>query len=191
MTKRTRAATYRQAAESADLLIRLVTAADAAALAAYHSRNAAHFLPWEPQREPGYYSALALERRLQTVVQMQAKGQFAVFIGLEQGQVVGHCTLSQIVYGAFRAACIGYAIDKAWEGTGTMRRICERSIDHAFSTLQLNRLMASHMPANTRSAGLLMRLGFEREGYARRYLKINGRWEDHVMTALLKPLDND
>ncbi|MDQ1883749.1 30S ribosomal protein S5 alanine N-acetyltransferase, partial [Aeromonas salmonicida] len=26
---------------------------------------------------------------------------------------------------------------------------------------------------------------FEREGYARDYLMINGRWEDHILTALL------
>ncbi|MGN7512099.1 hypothetical protein [Aeromonas salmonicida] len=35
------------------------------------------------------------------------------------------------------------------------------------------------------SAALLERLGFEREGYARDYLMINGRWEDHILTALL------
>lgn len=43
------------------------------------------------------------------------------------------------------------------------------------------------MPANRRSGALLARLGFEQEGYARDYLMINGRWEDHVLTALLNP----
>ncbi|KTA85439.1 hypothetical protein [Aeromonas salmonicida] len=37
------------------------------------------------------------------------------------------------------------------------------------------------------SAALLEHLGFEREGYARDYLMINGRWEDHILTALLNP----
>jgi ribosomal-protein-alanine N-acetyltransferase len=45
--------------------------------------------------------------------------------------------------------------------------------------------MANYMPANERSGKLLSRLGFEREGLAKRYLYINGRWEDHVLTALL------
>ncbi|KFN17466.1 hypothetical protein JM66_20365 [Aeromonas bestiarum] len=39
-----------------------------------------------------------------------------------------------------------------------------------------------------RSGALLERLGFEREGLARDYLMINGRWEDHVLTARLNPV---
>jgi len=41
------------------------------------------------------------------------------------------------------------------------------------------------MPKNTRSANLLKTLGFEQEGYAKNYLLINGRWEDHVLNALI------
>jgi len=32
---------------------------------------------------------------------------------------------------------------------------------------------------------LVRRLGFRKEGVARRYLKINGAWEDHVHMTLL------
>ena len=49
--------------------------------------------------------------------------------------------------------------------------------------------MANHLPRNERSARLLARLGFEREGYARRYLQIAGVWEDHVLTALSRADD--
>jgi ribosomal-protein-alanine N-acetyltransferase len=31
----------------------------------------------------------------------------------------------------------------------------------------------------------LGRLGFEKEGLARKYLKIDGRWEDHLLTSLI------
>jgi ribosomal-protein-alanine N-acetyltransferase len=47
--------------------------------------------------------------------------------------------------------------------------------------------MANHMPTNTRSDKLLRLLGFEREGYARAYLKISGHWEDMVLNALINP----
>ena len=47
--------------------------------------------------------------------------------------------------------------------------------------------MACYMPANQRSGALLERLGFEREGFARAYLMINGRWEDHILTSLINP----
>jgi ribosomal-protein-alanine N-acetyltransferase len=48
--------------------------------------------------------------------------------------------------------------------------------------------MANYMPGNERSARLLERLGFEREGYAKAYLNIAGRWQDHVLTALVNSL---
>jgi ribosomal-protein-alanine N-acetyltransferase len=54
-----------------------------------------------------------------------------------------------------------------------------------FDTQNLHRIMANYIPGNERSARLLERLGFEREGYAKAYLNIAGRWQDHVMTALV------
>jgi len=45
--------------------------------------------------------------------------------------------------------------------------------------------MAGYLPHNERSGKLLDRLGFEKEGLARKYLKINGRWEDHLLTSLI------
>lgn len=47
--------------------------------------------------------------------------------------------------------------------------------------------MANYMPHNQRSGNLLRRLGFVVEGYARDYLLINGRWEDHIQTSLINP----
>jgi hypothetical protein len=35
------------------------------------------------------------------------------------------------------------------------------------------------------SIHLLESVGFQRDGYARAYLRINGRWQDHVLFALL------
>jgi ribosomal-protein-alanine N-acetyltransferase len=43
------------------------------------------------------------------------------------------------------------------------------------------------MPSNERSAAVLKRCGFKVEGHATAYLLINGRWEDHVLTAITNP----
>jgi ribosomal-protein-alanine N-acetyltransferase len=56
-----------------------------------------------------------------------------------------------------------------------------------FNQLQLHRVMATYMTANQRSAALLKRLGFEKEGYAKSYMNISGTWEDHILTALVNP----
>jgi ribosomal-protein-alanine N-acetyltransferase len=60
-------------------------------------------------------------------------------------------------------------------------------VAHAFGALGLHRMMASYMPRNRRSGTVLRRAGFVVEGYARAYLMINGRWEDHLMTAIVNP----
>jgi ribosomal-protein-alanine N-acetyltransferase len=46
---------------------------------------------------------------------------------------------------------------------------------------------ASYMPRNARSGRVLERCGFRIEGTAISYLRIDGRWEDHVLTALINP----
>ena len=67
-----------------------------------------------------------------------------------------------------------------------MRELLHAALGWAFDGLQLHRVMAAYLPRNERSARLLQALGFEREGYAKRYLRIAGVWEDHVLTARLR-----
>jgi ribosomal-protein-alanine N-acetyltransferase len=59
-------------------------------------------------------------------------------------------------------------------------------VDHGFRKLKLHRLEANIQPANTDSIALVKRLGFKREGYSPRYLKIGGRWQDHERWAVLR-----
>ncbi len=40
-------------------------------------------------------------------------------------------------------------------------------------------------PVNEPSIGVLERAGYLREGLARRYLKINGAWQDHYLYAAI------
>jgi ribosomal-protein-alanine N-acetyltransferase len=59
--------------------------------------------------------------------------------------------------------------------------------DYAFGPLGLHRIQANHLPENHRSASVLRRVGFGVEGLARELVLIEGRWRDHVLTALLAP----
>lgn len=167
--------------------VRLVRQRDVEPLADYYSANAEHFKPWEPIRELGYYDRKILLARLADYEKQHASGAAAHFIGLADGAVIAHCSLTNIIYGPFRACFMGYGVAKPHEGTGVMTSVCETVIDHAFTTLELNRIMANYMPDNRRSARLLEKLGFSREGFARKYLRINGQWEDHVLTSLINP----
>lgn len=167
--------------------IRLVTKADAALLAEYYLGNAEHFRPWEPLRDPCYYSEASLLVRLNEYEEQQTKGSAAHFIGTVDGHVIAHCSLTSILYGPFRACFIGYGVAFDYQGSGAMTLLCQTAINYAFVELQLNRVMANYMPLNRRSGNLLTKLGFSEEGFAKRYLNINGKWEDHVLTSLINP----
>jgi ribosomal-protein-alanine N-acetyltransferase len=103
----------------------------------------------------------------------------------ETGAVVAGCNFTNIVRGIFQACHLGYSVDHAWQGKGLMFEVAQAGIAYMFDNQGLHRIMANHMPANVRSEKLLRRLGFEREGFARAYLKINGQWQDHVLNALV------
>lgn len=64
-----------------------------------------------------------------------------------------------------------------------MARAVARVVAHAFDALGMHRVMANYVPDNARSARLLERLGFEKEGIAKKYLFIAGEWRDHVLTS--------
>ncbi len=169
------------------MIIRLSSTDDAGLLADYYRANAGHFGRWEPIRPQGYYDEVTIRLRYVAYEQQQLNGAAAYFIGVRDGHVIAHCSLTNIIYGPFRAGFIGYGVSQALEGTGCMRQLCQAVIKHAFEVLELNRVMANYMPANKRSGFLLQKLGFTEEGYAKKYLKINGRWEDHILTALVNP----
>ena len=63
----------------------------------------------------------------------------------------------------------------------------EAAIPFVFNKMRIHRINANYLPRNERSGGLLRRLGFTVEGYARDYLYINGRWEDHILTSCTNP----
>ncbi len=157
----------------------------------YYRRNAAHLEPWEPTRGEEFLTEAWWREQLQANIAdfRSGRSERLVLIPRDDPErpIVGAANLSNIVRGAFQACHLGYSIDAKLEGQGYMREALERLIQHVFEDLGLHRIMANHLPENERSAGLLARLGFEREGLARKYLYINGAWRDHVLTALIRP----
>ena len=81
---------------------------------------------------------------------------------------------------------LGYYAFTPFAGTGLMFEGLRIVIRRAFRELGLHRLEANIQRNNVRSIALVVKLGFEREGTARRFLKIGNRWRDHERWALLK-----
>jgi ribosomal-protein-alanine N-acetyltransferase len=99
--------------------------------------------------------------------------------------LVGVFNFSEIVRGAFQSTYLGYYAFEPHAGNGYMAEGLALALDVAYRKLRLHRVEVNVQPANKRSLALVERLGFSREGYSRRYVKIAGRWRDHVRFAML------
>lgn len=101
------------------------------------------------------------------------------------GAIIGVVNLSQIFYGPFQNAYMGYYGGQPTAERGLMTEGVGLVLDYAFGPLALHRVEANIQPENTRSIALVRRLGFTREGYSPRYLFIAGAWRDHERWAML------
>lgn len=171
--------------------VSLITRHDAQALYAYHKRNADHLRPWEPLRDLNYHTLASWTVRAADQEACIQAGTAYHFAMKDKDQIIGLCNFTGVQRGAFQACYLGYSLDAEHQGRGVMTKGLGRAIDHIFNTVGLNRIMANDMPTNARSGKLLMRLGFEKEDEARRYLKIAGVWADHILTLLINPQIGD
>lgn len=106
-------------------------------------------------------------------------------IRADSDALVGAINVNEIVRYAFQSAYLGYYAFAPHAGQGLMREGLKLVVDRSFGDLGLHRLEANIQPTNARSIALVRSLGFRKEGFSTRYLKIGGRWRDHERWALL------
>ena len=144
--------------------------------------------PWEPIWPNDDLTRSAYRRRVRrNEHEIEVDEAYSLFLFREQDDVLmGGLTLGQIRRGVAQAATLGYWMGAPYAGKGYMTRAVRAATSYAFSTLRLHRIEAACIPTNAPSMRLMEKAGFQKEGYARSYLRINGQWEDHVLYALLE-----
>jgi ribosomal-protein-alanine N-acetyltransferase len=168
-----------RASEDRRVVLRPIRAADEAEyLERVHASRRLH-RPWA-------YLADRPEAFRELLIRAAAPSE-EVFLICRQadGAIVGVATLSQIFHGNFRNAYLGYSAFEPFAGRGYMTDGLRLVLREAFGRLGLHRVEANIQPENERSIALAERVGFRREGYSPRYLKIGGRWRDHIRYAIL------
>ncbi len=163
------------------------------ALGDYHqwamlrSESRGFLAPWEPMWPADELSRVAFRRRIRRYQREIREGTgYPFFVFSPDGEILlGGLTLSHIQRGVTQSCSLGYWMGARYAGMGFMTAAARAAVRFAFANLHLHRVEAACLPHNGASIHLLEKVGFAREGYARRYLCIDGRWQDHLLFGLV------
>lgn len=161
--------------------VRLAEVEDADEQAALLVANRAFLEPWEPSRSDSWYTAKHQRERLAESLARRADGLEYPGVIMVDDRMAGRVNLNNIVQGAFRSADLGYWVGQSDTGHGVATAAVGAILTIAFDELGLHRVQAGTLLHNGASQRVLERNGFTRIGVAPDYLKIAGRWQDHVL----------
>jgi [ribosomal protein S5]-alanine N-acetyltransferase len=177
------------------VILRPLAAGDFEAWSEVRQRCRDWLLKWEPRPLPGHPDAT--EDRRAFAARCGARDRerqlgtgfgFGIFVG---HRFAGEINLSSIQRGPFQNAYIGYWMDQALAGNGYTPEAVVLILRFAFEELGLHRVQIAIIPRNKPSRRVVEKLNLRDEGVARRYLEINGAWEDHIRFAITAEEWND
>jgi ribosomal-protein-alanine N-acetyltransferase len=156
--------------------------------AALREESRDFLIPWEPTWPDDDLTRAAFRRRLRRYYRdIREDEAYPFFIFRSRGDVLaGGLTMSHVRRGVTQSCSLGYWVGKSHSRQGLMSASVAAVVGFAFDTLRLHRIEAACLPDNVASIRLLEKAGFSREGVARRYLRINDAWRDHLLFALLE-----
>ena len=160
---------------------------DWAQWAALREASRDFLVPWEPSWPIDSLTRSAWQRRLRRQYEEwhHDLGYSLLIFSAADHALLGGISLSNVRRGVSRTAAMGYWIGQPHARKGYTSEAAALLLTYAFETLSLHRIEAGCVPGNMASRSLLKKLQFREEGYARDYLRINGKWEDHVLFGML------
>ena len=169
-------------------VLRTPARGDFEAWAALRSESRGFLVPFEPSWPADAVSRVGYRRRLRRYAQdwNTDQGYSFLLFRREDGALLGGISLSNVRRGVAESASLGYWIGKIHARQGYMTEGLRLVLSFAFERLRLYRVEAACLPHNAASRKLLLKSGFREEGYARQYLSIDGKWQDHVLFGLLR-----
>ncbi|MGJ8529761.1 GNAT family N-acetyltransferase [Maritalea sp.] len=172
------------------LLLRVPTLADYEQWRALRENSRAYLVPYEPTWSDVELAQSSFRERVRRaereVMEEKAFAFFIHDISGDQPVLVGGINLSDIRRRVAQTVNIGYWMGETKANNGTMTKALATTLPFIFDQLGLHRANAACLVDNTRSIRVLEKNGFVQEGKAEGYLKINGKWRDHLLFGLTK-----
>jgi len=173
--------------ETPRLLLTNPTMGHFEAWADLRSKSQVFLEPFEPVWPKGDLTRTAFKRRIKRYQDSDNRNNGASFLFLtHSGELVGGATISRMLRGVAQSCAIGYWIGEPHIKQGYMSEALSGLLPYVFIQKKFRRLEAACLPHNSASIRVLEKTGFTQEGYAREYLKIAGRWQDHLLFAMLE-----
>jgi ribosomal-protein-alanine N-acetyltransferase len=146
-----------------------------------------YLTPWEPIWPSDDLTRSGFRRRLRRYAEDASADRAYPFLVFRESDdaLLGGVTLANVRRGIVQAGTIGYWVGQPHSGQGVMTAALRVLLPTLFGELNLHRIEAACIPTNNPSVRVLEKCGFTREGLARRYLCINGVWQDHLLYGML------
>jgi ribosomal-protein-alanine N-acetyltransferase len=170
------------------VLLRFPAMVDYSQWAALRAESRAFLSPWEPIWPADDLTRIAFRRRIRRYQREIRNGTgYPFFVFSPDGETLyGGLTLTHVQRGVTQSCSLGYWMGAAHAGKGLMTAAVKSAVAFAFDALNLNRVEAACLPNNAASIRLLEKVGFTREGYARKFLCIDGLWQDHLLYGMVR-----
>ncbi|HEY8889319.1 MAG TPA: GNAT family protein [Clostridium sp.] len=169
------------------IFIRLFEDTDAEALLDLQLRNGEVFQKYSPTFSDDFYTLDSKRNFISNSIKQSEEGteySFGIYIK-DNGKLIGGVDLFQIIRGPLQSCVVGYCLDKQYNGNGYVTEAVSLAIEFGFNSIKLHRIEAGVMPGHIASMRVLEKVGFHKEGIAQKNVKLNGRWEDHQIFAII------
>ena len=151
-------------------------------------KDMAHLKPWEPSWSPNDLERSSFLRRVRVFEKLMINDEAYPFLIFEKDEekLIGELNLNNVQRGVLQSCSVGYWIARDKMGLGFMTESIALIKDFIFNELGLHRIEAACLQTNDPSLSVLKKNGFILEGKARKLIKINGKWQDHLVLACLE-----
>ncbi len=170
------------------IILRMANSEDIPKILDYFNENRIYLTPYYPSWQVNFFTEAYWQSQVEANYQdfhHDNSLRLFIFSNDNPSTIIGCLNFNNFVRGIAQYCNVGYSLAEGEQGKGYMTAAMQGGIQYMFQELKMHRISANYMPHNQRSGNLLKRLGFIVEGYARDYLMINGKWEDHILTSLI------
>ncbi|WDV44462.1 GNAT family N-acetyltransferase [Clostridiaceae bacterium M8S5] len=172
------------------LVLKVADSKDVELVVDYFIRNEEFLKEWDPLKQEQFFTSDYHRQVIKKDLKEIENGtKLRLWIMKKEDKdnprIIGTIAFSNIIKGAFLSCILGYRLDKDEINKGYITEALNKGIDIIFNEYKMHRVEANIMPKNDRSIRVVKKLGFTEEGLSKKYLKINGKWEDHLRFVLL------